>query len=310
MKKAHLSPKNRKALRDRKSWTQEELAKWSHLTARSISEWEKTDADQSPVQQKSFTGLRKALETREEVLSGQAELPAEIEALEVTLKLDPQTRLNFDLLEKRYGITLEEIVAAAPLFLVKAAEESLIQQSERIDADVGKLVKARDILELLPKGRPTFNPNSILHLDDDINIRDFLQDRRMAVAHRDIFETCVDGLEYDFNNPESKANPFAQYMSSQCDALSDANMDEDHLGCLSGIPGTRIPEFEVCQDLLEKITLGSEDAKRALTHGIVSIYEIGANFWEPREAGNRVAWLEDRYRAAQEERSRNTNLDD
>jgi transcriptional regulator with XRE-family HTH domain len=311
MKKSFLSPKNLKALRGRKNWSQVELAKISHLTARSISEWEKTDADQISVQKKSFSGLRKALGTSEEILSGQAELPVEIDAHEVSLKLDAQTRLNYDLLEKRYGITLEEIVAAAPLFLVKAAEESLIQQSESIDADVEKVGKAWEMWQLLPEVRTSVDANSILHLDADVDWRGVLESRRMAVARRDIFETSVDDIEYDFDDPQCDANPFAQYMSGQCNALPSTKIDEDdHYGFLRAFSGTRIPVFAVCEDLLEQITLGSKDAKLALTHGIVSIHEISAKFWEPREAGNRVAWLEDRFRIAQEEWSNNANLDD
>ena len=59
-----------------------------------------------------------------------------------------------------------------------------------------------------------------------------------------------------------------------------------------------IPEHEVCLDLLQQITLGSTDADMALTQGVVAISEIPEDLWEPRKAGERVAWLEDKYRRA------------
>ena len=59
-----------------------------------------------------------------------------------------------------------------------------------------------------------------------------------------------------------------------------------------------IPDHRICLDILKQITLGSGDAENALEQGVVSISEIHQDLWEPRNAGERVAWLEDMYRQA------------
>ena len=59
--------------------------------------------------------------------------------------------MNYELLEKCYGITFEEVVNLAPLLVVKAAEESLVQQEELIDNDEGKLGTAWKLQETLGK---------------------------------------------------------------------------------------------------------------------------------------------------------------
>ena len=63
-------------------------------------------------------------------------------------------------------------------------------------------------------------------------------------------------------------------------------------------------------DVLNQITLGSNDAKNALEHGVVSISEIPHDLWEPRKAGERVAWLEDVYRSSTTEDDTGDDIDD
>ncbi len=62
-----------------------------------------------------------------------------------------------------------------------------------------------------------------------------------------------------------------------------------------------MPQYIICKDDLEKITLGSNKALLALTSGAASIKDIPEKLWEPRRAGDRVAWLEDKYLLAQQD---------
>ena len=129
MKKAFISPQILKTLRSRKSWSQKELANRSKLTSRSISKLEKNKAEQVSVQQKTLKGLCGALGVYPEVLSGEANLPIKASPLEVSIKMDPLTRLNFDLIEKRYGVSFDDIIDIAPMLFVEAAEASLSKLS-------------------------------------------------------------------------------------------------------------------------------------------------------------------------------------
>ncbi len=79
-----------------------------------------------------------------------------------------------------------------------------------------------------------------------------------------------------------------------------ADIDDDpQLSLDSFFSGSGIPINRVCNEDLDKITLGSIGARQALSTGIVRIKGIPEEYWEPRRAGDRVAWLEDEYAAAQ-----------
>ena len=146
-----------------------------------------------------------------------------------------------------------------------------------------------------------FNPNLILHFDEEVDVRQFLWERRNSVAGKDIFEEN-DYVLYDFDDPGCDANPFAQYLSSLCDTLPNAHIHEDaNFQTMSGISETRIPSYRICEDIIQETTLGSFEASRALQDGLATIREIPEEFWTPLEASNRVKWLEEKYRGAKED---------
>jgi len=135
MKKAFISPKNLKALRDRKGWSRNKLSELSGVTERSIASYETAQSEEVSLTQNNLKKLARALGERPEVLAGNESLPTEEKPHEVTLRLHPQTRLNLDLIEKKYGFSINDVINVAPLFFMKAAQKALSRQSQNIEED-------------------------------------------------------------------------------------------------------------------------------------------------------------------------------
>jgi len=245
--------------------------------------------------------LAKALGERDEVLSGEKDIPSEPRDTNINIKLHPQTRLNYDLLEKRYGIKIEEAVNAAPLLIVEAAEKSLIAFNERIDRDENKIGEAYQLLRVLGK-ESEFDPNVALpgfSYEDVDDVPGTLSAMRDSILAKDIFGSEFPEI-FDLGDPRYRANPFASYLAELSSSLPNTDVEEDHFGFLHAFPGTRIPILRVCMDILREITLGSQQALQALSLGIASIHEIPEDLWGAHNASDRVKWLEEKYNAASE----------
>ena len=306
MKKAFISPLNLKALREQKGWSLEELAERSKLTSRRISSLEKHADDKVSVQQKTLTGLCKALGERADVLAGDAPLPKEGKPFDINVQLNPQTRLNYDLLKRKYGIDILDIINVAPLLFVSAAEDSLQRQQEQIDKDAEEFGKLSSLWFQISNLSETLSHPVVPWIPEGYSDEEYFAERRHAVKIKDPFETylCLPHM-YDEGLPRSDyPNPFADFLYevSQRPLLKGTIelTDEREVGPRYWYSSSEcIPDHRICLDVLKQITLGSMDAEKALEQGVASISEIPDYLWEPRKAGDRVAWLEDKYRQAE-----------
>jgi len=297
MKKAVISPKNLKTLRERKGWSQEELAKISKVTSRTILAIEKSDKEQVAAQHKTFAGLAKALGERPGVLSGEEPLPEEGKPYDLHVQLSPQVRLNFDLIKKKYGVDILDIINVAPLLFVSAAEESLQRQQEQVDKEEEEFAKLAKLWYQISNLGETLSYPNLLWIPDDYTPEHYFAERRHAVKIKDLFES---NIYDDYAPPAEHSNPFADYLydvSQKAILRGTVQVEiEDNPYHRYGYSFSAcVPDHSVCLDILKQITLGSVDAERALNQGVVSISEIPQDLWEPRKAGERVAWLEDKY---------------
>jgi len=306
MKKAMISPKNLKTLRERKDWSQLELANKSKVTSRTILAIEKSDDEAVAVQHKTLSGLSKALGERADVLSGKAPLPEKGKPYDLHIQLSPQVGLNFDLIKRKYGVDIMDVINVAPLLFVASAEESLQRQQEKLEEEIKeyeKLVALRGQTSNLGKH---LNLPNIPCMPEGYIPQEYFHERRYAIEMKDLFETCLcEPYMWDEGLPRSEyPNPFTDFLYevSQRPLLKGTievrNEGEggpqftwySYSGC--------IPDHRICLDTLKEITLGSKDAEKALEQGVVSISQITEEMWEPRKAGDRVAWLEGEYRQA------------
>jgi transcriptional regulator with XRE-family HTH domain len=303
MKKAIISPFALKSLRERKGWSQQELAQKGKVTSRTILAIEKSAEETVSIQQKTLDGLSKALDERNDVLSGKAPLPAEGFPFDLHIRLNPNVRLHFDLIKRKYGVDIQDVINVAPLLFVSAAEESLQRQQEQVEKDFSEFGNIPSLQRQFSNPDEYLNSQPTPWLPNDLEPHEYFSERWHAIQIRDLFEVYLrEGNDPVFEQP----NPFADYLHevSQRPLLKNTVSVGNELDFLA--EGYRywysfsryIPDYSVCLDVLRQITLGSTDADMALTQGVVAISEIPEDLWEPRKAGDRVAWLEDKYRQA------------
>jgi hypothetical protein len=85
--------------------------------------------------------LATALRVERGVLTGEIAVPIDYDprsdeprGLPVQVRLDPRTRLNYDLIEHRYGVTAQWVFDQAPLFLALLAAQSFEWRRARLQA--------------------------------------------------------------------------------------------------------------------------------------------------------------------------------
>ena len=293
--KYSISPSRLKTLRNRKGWSRADLAKKSHVTERRILDLEKPDPEPKKVQRGTMKRLAEALRVNWNVLSGEKPLPPLSSNEELSLSLDPKTRLNYDLIKRRYGLEFDDIVNLAPLLFIKAAEESLERQRGQLEEEIKHYGDTRSLrYQIAGISKDPDGP----WINDDLTPEDYFQLKYEALAKKDLFEK--DLLDED-DPPWDQENPFADYLRelSETPILNQTTRfdgdDEILFFRYWYYSGNRIPSYIVCRDLLEQVALGSINARLALEHGVVSIGEIPPDLWEPRNAGDRVAFLEEAY---------------
>jgi transcriptional regulator with XRE-family HTH domain len=304
MKKVAISPTNLKTLRERKGWSQQELAEKSGVTSRTILAIEKADEKTVSAQQKTLKGLSKSLDVRSDVLSGKAPLPAESVPFDLHIQLPPGVRLNFDLIRRKYRVDIQDVINVAPLLFVAMAEESLQRQKEQVEKDSKEFGSLSTLWHQISNLGEHLNHPSVPWLPDGYYEESYFAERWHAIKNNDLFE---EALRDEYEPLHEQPNPFADYLRevSRRPLLKNTVQvgDERDAETLAGYFwytfSNYIPDHEVCLDVLQQITLGSTDADKALTQGVVAISEIPEDLWEPRKAGDRVAWLEDKYRQAE-----------
>jgi transcriptional regulator with XRE-family HTH domain len=302
----YISPPRLKLLREQSGLSvakfTRRLKKLKHpVSARTISDIEKDQNEKRPINLNTLTNLSKGLVVSHKVLSGDTPLPEKRPPSgPVQVQLDARTCLNYELIERRYDVTLQDIVNIAPVLFMKAAKDSIAKQRGVLEEEVLEEIKKLGFPPGVarPQSLETVSEGLIEHFynEDDEYVRLFA-DRIQALNGFDLFEATV---PYDNDGiPGESPNPFASYIQEICATELGRNVadleDAPYFSNHSFFPGDRIPINSVCNEDLKKITLGSGNALLALSTGAVRIKDIPEELWEPRRAGDRVAWLEDAY---------------
>lgn len=310
-----IAPSRLKALRLRLKLTPTKLAGRLRalkkpVTSKTISNIEKHEGETYPVRENTLNSLAYALGVQREVLSGEAPLPPEsFPGAPIQMQPDSRTSLNYELIARRYGVSLEDVFNIAPLLFVKAAEESLTRQKRVLEDEVLEATRNN----VTPDERPRsldMVPEGLLDFMDGEDAGSLFRYRLEAIEKNDI---CEETVPYDYE-PIVRPNPFAAYLkeiwASELGPKMASVLGYGYMGDFDYLPGGRVPQCSVCNDDLEKITLCSSRASLALTSGAVAIKDIPEELWDPKRAGDRVVWLEDMYILAQQQSEQDGDSDD
>ena len=137
-----IDPERLHSLRNKKGFTRSQLAQRSGISERTIQRLENEPQRSQKSQEHTLNSLAQALGVEKEpgVLTGELPLPNSDKAptgdnsdrVQIGAQIAPKTRLAYDLIKHRYGVSRTEIINMAPLFFVLLAEGSLAQRREKL----------------------------------------------------------------------------------------------------------------------------------------------------------------------------------
>jgi transcriptional regulator with XRE-family HTH domain len=129
-----INPQSLKHLRNRKGWSQKELATRTGMGKRRLVELEDCSVQFHDVRDSNFEDLCKALGATEAQLRGEEPITDPLPVNYVTLrsKISTIAQMNYDLIEAQYGIETDQIVQLAPLMFAILVEDSFTWRKQQL----------------------------------------------------------------------------------------------------------------------------------------------------------------------------------
>ena len=260
-------------LRTRKGLSQAELARRARIHARTVRRMEREPEQCGKAREDTVHRLAKALGVEPAVLTGDGPLPppprlgkeptsAPMRS-RISAQIFSKSRLAYDLVTRRYGVTASEIINLAPLFFALLAEGSLKWRRE-------KLKEVEEGIGLWVDGGP---PPDLMEV---------IEQEEMSIDNSDVFG---EGREEIWGFPLSYKNPFAAYLNRQ-DPDSVHSLDVQSLKM-------RI-DYGIYLEELRAITNGSRRARMCLEAGHARVTDIPEELMAEDAGEKRAKWLVER----------------
>ena len=260
--------------RERKGWSRAELAHQSGVSERQIA---RLETSWKTVRKETLSALAKALEIDHGILAIQdAEADPEPDQVQLGVKVSPQLRLAYDLVARRYGPTLKQIVELAPLLFVLAAEGCLAWRRQLLE-------QVDEAIERLKEFGNEHDHLHFVHYADLDRYGDYGREQE-SIEGNDLLG--------DVN-----AKPFAGYLRKQAEdlgiekAVVFSSVQSEATVGFGTIWGA--DPYLVCEEDLAKLAGGSKHALWALAYGDVPLGRIPRDLLVPEAEEDRVKWLED-----------------
>jgi transcriptional regulator with XRE-family HTH domain len=240
-------------MRKHRGLTQEELARKARLNKQTVYRAEREDR---PIRKRNLEGLAQGLTVDPEVLTGEKPIPLDASpsapadeiAYQLNVRVDAAIRNAFELVARRYGVSVVKIAQLAPLLFVIVADASLKHHRKKLD----EFEAALDRVSELGSHLPHF-PASCF--DEEEQIIDFIEEQNASIEARDLFGV----------NPQEEANPFVAYLK----ALT-ADRDDITVSTL----GPTSTEYRVCRSEATELAGGDEQVADWLLKGEVPIHRM------------------------------------
>lgn len=289
-------PTRLRVLRKAKNFSRARLAQLSGVSMRTIQRLENPALSNTTPHWTTVERLAKALQIAPGVLTGELPLPqtgktpAPPQRVQVNAEIAPKARLAYDLVKSRYGVSATEIINMAPLLFVILAEGSLGWRRKKLEEAgeaIGRLDEMGNEVGYWLFGRATtvaLNANTLE--DESIAKADIFGDHLFSDSHGTFGDDPFD---------RSTGNPFAAYLRKLATDLESPGVVEVERDDLNyGSPWLRFPDYDLCNDEIEKVTNDSLNARRALETGRVRLSEIPKELKGDDAGKERAAWLEER----------------
>lgn len=287
-----INPHQLRALRNAKGISIADLASVSNVSTKQIQRLENPEFASKSPRETTVNRLAKGLGVKPEDLAGEAtssktDPPWFPPSRRVSHRLESGALLAYDLVEERYSVKAEAIVNAAPLFFVLLAEASLAWRQKELDEIEEAIARVRDLGDGSNRKRFTWGVNGA---EDGA---DYEAD---AIGKRDLFN---DPFPDDYSFPENEewtTNPFAEYLRKLSEDLNVPGIAVERGFAQSFVSanfGSRMPDYSVCEDELNKIAPGEtfSRARIVLRNGDVRIADIPEHLRPEEAVQQRQKWL-------------------
>ena len=282
-----------RALREQKGLSRLKLAEQSGISERTIQRLENEPHRSQKSQGHTLNNLAKALGVKEKpgVLTGDLPLPNSdktptgdnSDRVQMGAQVAPKTRLAYDLIKRRYGVNVTDIINMAPLFFALLAEGSLAWRRE-------KLKEAEEAFSRLRKIDGFWSGGSA-YLQHGMD--EGASGEEESIDKADLFgEHLYDDMGKPFDS--SKNNPFTYYLRKLANELNIPGVVDVDGGVLSIASNFKFPHYDICSEELDHIANGSPDAKKALEIGFARLSEISDKLMAEDASEKRAKWLEEK----------------
>ncbi len=277
-----IDPDRLRTLRDRKSFTRPQLEKQSGITVRTIQRLEQEPHRSQKTREDTLNRLAKALSVEPGVLTGDLPLP---ESDEVPVyDQAPKTRLAYDLIKRRYGVSRTEIINMAPLFFTLLAEGSLAWRRKKLK----EVEEAYDHLMQIDG----FWSGGSAYLQHGMD--EGAGGEGESIDEADLFGEHLDDSFMGKPFDSSKNNPFTYYLRKLAEELTIPTIVDVDSGVLNIASDFKFPHYDICNEEIDHIANGSPIARICLETGCARLSEIPEQLMAEDAGEERAKWLEDK----------------
>lgn len=268
-----VHPERLRQTRIMRRLSREALAAKAKLTAKTISRLEKGN-EARPIRQANLERLARALDVAVGVLTGEERMPliaghlgtaTEEAAYQLNVRVDGAVRNAFELVARRYGVSVSKIATLAPLLFVILAEASLKHRSKNVEDCRTKYEEYLEAKSQIPYHIPAYELGSEIEAEErSIGKND--------IFGRTIWNTAPDNWD--------RGNPFATYLQA-------LTAGRDNIIKINAV-GPKSTDYRVCR--LEAVELAGDEFAEALLNGEVPIHRMTREV-ESAALSERIEWM-------------------
>jgi transcriptional regulator with XRE-family HTH domain len=265
-----------KRMRKLRGLTQDELAGKARLNKQTVYRLER---ENRPIRKRNLEGLAQGLVVDPEVLTGEKPIPVDASqpsapadeiAYQLNVRVDAAIRNAFELVARRYGVSVAKIAQLAPLLFVIVADASLRHRREKLH----EFEAALDHISELGSHLPHFTASCFYGMDDH---EQSIRAEEASIDSRDLFG--LDRFDPDGVHDEEEANPFVAYLKALTAGRDDITV--------SALGPTSI-EYRVCHSVATELAGGDEQVADWLLKGEVPIHRMPRGL---KTVAERVEWM-------------------
>jgi transcriptional regulator with XRE-family HTH domain len=255
-----IEPQRLKQIRKARGLTQDELARKAALNKQTIYRLETAAGS---IRQANLEKLARSLDVAPEVLTGAAPPPeinrpplsAEEAAYQLNVRVDAAVRNAFELVARRYRVSVTKVAQLAPLSFVMLAEASLRERRRKLSEYEEALGRLGDLgagIARLPTLSNLYEQERAVEAE------------RKSINHNDLFAKDV-ADPWNGANQADDENPFDSFLRALAARTNEVTVN---------IIAPSVTDYTVCRTTAMELVDGDEELAGWLLHGEVPIHRI------------------------------------